>query len=79
MQDKFISTTSLKSNDDKAPESVIAKEQEIGPFSEMADYGISRVSVDYFHFKNFRYTTLKDAIDQAKWMNTHGAPKENRN
>ncbi|WP_026168269.1 hypothetical protein [Kordiimonas gwangyangensis] len=33
---------------------------------EMAKYGILRVSVNYYHFGEFRYTTLKDAIAQAK-------------
>jgi hypothetical protein len=28
----------------------------------MAKYGITRVSVDYFHYKEFRYTNLDDAI-----------------
>ncbi len=32
----------------------------------MAKYGILRVSVNYYHFGEFRYTTLKDAIAQAK-------------
>ena len=33
---------------------------------EMAKYGITRVPVDYFHFGEFRYTNLKDAVAQAK-------------
>ena len=33
---------------------------------EMVKFGITRVSVDYFHCGNFRYTNLKDAIAQAK-------------
>jgi hypothetical protein len=33
---------------------------------EMAKYGITRVPVDYFHYGNFRYTNLKDAVAQAK-------------
>ena len=33
---------------------------------EMAKYGINRVPVDYFHYKQFRYTNLKDAIAQAE-------------
>jgi hypothetical protein len=32
----------------------------------MAKYGITRVPVDYFHYKEFRYTNLDDAIAQAK-------------
>jgi hypothetical protein len=34
--------------------------------AEMAKYGITRVPVDYFHYKGFRYTNLKDAVAQAK-------------
>jgi hypothetical protein len=30
-----------------------------------AKYGITRVPVDYFHYKEFRYTNLADAIAQA--------------
>jgi hypothetical protein len=33
---------------------------------EMTKYGITRVPVDYFHCRDFRYTNLKDAIAQAK-------------
>ena len=33
---------------------------------EMAKYGITRVPVDYFHYKEYRYTNLDDAIAQAK-------------
>lgn len=33
---------------------------------EMKEYGITRVPVDYFHYRDFRYTTLRDAIAQAK-------------
>jgi hypothetical protein len=32
----------------------------------MAKYGITRVSIDYFHFREYRYTKLDDAIAQAK-------------
>jgi hypothetical protein len=32
----------------------------------MAKYGILRVPVDYFHYGDFRYTNLKDAVAQAK-------------
>jgi hypothetical protein len=32
----------------------------------MAKYGIIRVSIDYFHYKEYRYTSLDDAIAQAK-------------
>lgn len=33
---------------------------------ELARYGITRVPVDYFHLGDFRYTSLSDAIAQAK-------------
>jgi hypothetical protein len=33
--------------------------------SAMAAKGITRVSVDYFHYKSFRYTNLEDAVAQA--------------
>lgn len=33
---------------------------------EMAKYGITRIPVDYFHYKAFRYTNLRDAIAQAR-------------
>ena len=29
-------------------------------------YGITRVPVDYFHYKQYRYTNLSDAVAQAK-------------
>jgi hypothetical protein len=34
--------------------------------AEMERLGISRVPVDYFHWREFRYTNLNDAIAQAK-------------
>jgi hypothetical protein len=33
---------------------------------EMAKYGIVKNSVDYFHYREYRYTKLSDAIAQAK-------------
>ena len=33
---------------------------------EMAKYGITRVPADFFHYRQYRYTNLKDAIAQAK-------------
>lgn len=33
---------------------------------EMAKYDIIRVPVDYFHYRQFRYTNLEDALAQAK-------------
>jgi hypothetical protein len=32
----------------------------------MAKYGITRVPTDYFRYKEYRYTSLDDAIAQAK-------------
>lgn len=37
-----------------------------GAKDEMAKYGITRVPVDYFHYKQYRYTNLADAVAQAK-------------
>jgi hypothetical protein len=45
----------------------------------MAKYGIARVPVDYFHYKEFRYTNLDDAIAQATRQNgsaTISIPKQ---
>jgi len=36
------------------------------PADEMAKYGITRVTVDYYHYGAFRYTNLQDARAQAK-------------
>jgi hypothetical protein len=33
---------------------------------EMAKYCITRVPTDYFYYKEYRYTSLDDAIAQAK-------------
>jgi hypothetical protein len=33
---------------------------------EMAKYGITRVPGDYYHYKQYRYTRLNDAIAQAE-------------
>lgn len=32
----------------------------------MTKYGITRVPVDRFHYKTYRYSTLSDAVVQAK-------------
>lgn len=37
-----------------------------GDKSLMERYGIIRVPVDTFRYRNFRYTNLKDAVAQAK-------------
>ena len=33
---------------------------------QMAKYGITRVPVDHFHYKEFRYSSLQEAIAEAK-------------
>ena len=42
----------------------------------MAKYGITRVPIDYFHYKGYRYTNLDDAIAQAK--REHAADRSDR-
>ena len=37
-----------------------------GSAGELAEYGITRVPVDYFHYRGFRYTNLADAIAEAR-------------
>ena len=37
---------------------------------EMAKYGITRVPIDYFHYKQYRYTNLADAVAHAKRAQT---------
>lgn len=39
---------------------------------EMKRYGIECIPVDYFHFGGFRYTSLREAVAQAKRVDTHG-------
>lgn len=34
--------------------------------AEMAKYGITGSTVDYFHSRDFKYTNLNDALAQAK-------------
>lgn len=34
--------------------------------AEMVKFGITRVPVDYFHWQQFRYTNLKEAVAQAR-------------
>jgi hypothetical protein len=43
--------------------------------AEMARYGITRVPVDYFHFREFRYSNLADALAEAI-RHEHVAPKQ---
>jgi hypothetical protein len=42
---------------------------------EMVKYGITRVAVDYFHYKEYRYTNLDDAIAQAKRQHPAVSPE----
>lgn len=35
------------------------------PAVDLAEYGITRISIDYYHYKEYRYSNLKDAIAQA--------------
>lgn len=34
--------------------------------AEMARYGIARVPTDTFHYREYRYTRLSDAVAQAR-------------
>ncbi|WP_191060362.1 hypothetical protein [Geminicoccus harenae] len=46
---------------------------------EMAKYGITRVSVDQYHYKQYRYTHLNEAVAQAErelaGSSVNGPPK----
>ena len=41
----------------------------------MTRFGITRVPVDIFHYKSFRYTNLEDAIAQANRDAARKAPR----
>lgn len=47
--------------------------------AEMAKYGITKKTIYQFHFGEYRYSNLKDAVAQAKRaagnMNTPEVPK----
>ena len=43
--------------------------KEINPAINPEADGITRVPVDYFHYKEFRYTNLDDAIAEATRQN----------
>lgn len=45
-----------------------------GAVDEMVKYGITRSSVDYFHYKGFRYTNLEDALAQARRQQSDRSP-----
>lgn len=40
--------------------------------NDMIKYGIMRVPVDYFHFGEFRYTSLREALAQARLKEKQG-------
>jgi hypothetical protein len=52
----------MPSTDDKEAGSTLSAESA----KALANYGITRVPVDYFHIGGFRYTNLEDAIAEAK-------------
>jgi len=56
----------MSSNQQAQAETSDQPSQDTAELEEMAKYGILRVSVNYYHFGEFRYSTLKDAIAQAK-------------
>jgi len=37
--------------------------------ADMQRYGITCIPINYFHFRGFRYTDVKDAMAQAKRQN----------
>ena len=42
----------------------------------MAEFGITRVPVDYFHIGDFRYTALADAVAEAKRRLLHSGTSD---
>lgn len=36
------------------------------PSDKMVKYGITRSPIDYFYYGRFRYTSLEDAVAEAK-------------
>jgi hypothetical protein len=44
----------------------IKEEDLLSADEAMATLGIRCVPVDYFHYRNYRYTNLKDAVAQAR-------------
>lgn len=49
---------------EEAGESRIAAQEDAA--GEMARYGITRVLADMFHYRDYRYAKLSDAVAQAK-------------
>ena len=50
----------------KPVDTPLSTEDATGQLAQMARYGITRVPVDYFHFREFRYTSFADALAQAQ-------------
>ena len=46
-----------------------------GEAAEMARYGIVRVPADTFHYRQYRYAKLSDAVAQAKRDGNPADPK----
>jgi hypothetical protein len=49
---------------EEAGEDRMAAQEDVG--AEMARYGITRVSADIFHYRDYRYAKFGDAVAQAK-------------
>jgi hypothetical protein len=58
---------------EKAVEDHRLTREDAGP--EMARHGITRVPAETFHYRNYRYAKLSDAIAQAK-RDADGAPAD---
>jgi len=58
---------------DLAPPTTVLTQSET-----MARHGITEVSVPYFHYGEFRYTNLKDALAQAERDHSHGVVRKAR-
>lgn len=52
--------------DDSHPHQPHSPAGDAGTEGEMEKYGITRRSVDYFDYRDFRYTSLTDAVAQAR-------------
>lgn len=49
-------------NTESTAETLVQKSQD----DEISDYGITTTQITYFHYGDYRYTNLKDAIAEAK-------------
>lgn len=45
--------------------------------AQMARYGITRVPADMYHYRDYRYAKLSDAVDQAK-RDANAAPADSK-